>query len=105
MRKAKMERNPVFGFICLAACILVLLVVINLHTDRIKDLQKSNQQKSDSLVRAYQQIDTLKLLNVEFVKFVHIEKEHYFEQCRVDSIQDSYLQTLNIRTAPLLGAQ
>ena len=84
--------------------IVLICVILRAHIGYINDIEKSNQQKSDSLVQAYHDIDTLKLFVVEFSKFVHIDKERYFEQCRVDSIQDSYLQTLNIRTAPLLGA-
>jgi hypothetical protein len=85
--------------------ILIICIILRAHAGDIENLEKVNQQKSDSLVAAYKEIDTLKLFTVEFAKFVHIEKEQYLEQCRVDSIQDNYLQTLNIRTAPLLGAQ
>ncbi len=66
----------------------------------IEDIEKSNQEKSDSLVIMCQVSDSLKK-RIEILE--HTQKENYSEQCRVDSIQDAYLQRLNIRTAPLLN--
>jgi hypothetical protein len=90
-------------FIIVGGFILVLFVA-NIGLDkRITKLQEDNQRKSDSLSYMSKTIDTLKQ---EIKKADLFKSEKYSEQCRVDSIQDAYVQVLNIRTAPLLdGAE
>jgi hypothetical protein len=93
--------------ILLIIFVLILIFALGMgyatNTEKIINIEKSNQEKSDSLVYIYQVVDSLKN-QIKALK--HFQEEKYPEQCRVDSIQDSYLQRLNVRTAPLLsGAQ
>ena len=88
------------------AFILIMLIYIifaidGVTTDKhIHALEKDNHQKADSLMYMSKQIDSLR---IHMAKLEHVTNERYLEQVRVDSIQDSYSQMLNIRTAPLLG--
>ena len=85
--------------------LFMIVIITHLLSNYVGILKHRSEQQSDSLIQAYKEIDTLKRFNIEFAKFVHIEKERYLEQCRVDSVQDNYMQLLNIRTAPLLSGE
>jgi hypothetical protein len=90
-------------------CIFILFcftIYFTIHASAEKERFETSQKSIQILIA---KIDTLrneiKDYHLAIQKADTIKNNRYAEQCRVDSIQDAFLDKVNVRTIPLLMNQ